>query len=359
MIAFKYPAEQATTRLLKIALQVGKTGVVAPVAHLEPVHLAGTTVKRASLHNADEIARKDIREGDNVIVEKAGEIIPQVVGVVTEDRTGSEEVFRMPAACPDCGSDVSRIGDEVCYRCMNFACSSQVKGRIRYYASRDNMDIEGLGDALVEQLYEAGLVKDVADLYDLRAEQLEPIERMGETSSRNLIAAIQTSKRRGLAHLISGLGIPHIGVAAARTLAAAFGSMDALKSASVEELQAIGEIGPVMAESIRRFFDNERNRRLLDRLDGEGVDMSLAESAASPRGALAGKRVVVTGALADMGRAEARRLIEAAGGIVQTGVGSKTDYLVAGEKPGSKLAKAQKLGIPVIDEATFVKLLKG
>ncbi|MFH0962659.1 MAG: NAD-dependent DNA ligase LigA [Planctomycetota bacterium] len=375
MIAFKYPAEQATTKLLEIAVQVGKTGILTPVAHLAPVLLAGTTVKRASLHNMDEIERKDVRVGDTVIVEKAGEIIPQVVGVVKEKRGGAEKRFRMPDKCPDCGGQVSRLGGEVYLRCMNLACPSQVKGRIKYYASRDNMDIEGLGEVLVDQLVSAGLVADVADLYHLTKDKFVELERMGEKSSENLLAAIEGSKDRDLSRLVSALGIPHIGVAAARTLAENFESLSALEGASVEELdKGMGhkdkgtktqgrkkgkkKVGLIMAQSIHGFLANERNRKLLARLEEAGVRTRERKRKAAT-GALAGKGVVVTGTLASMERAEAHRRIEEAGGKVQTGVSSKTGYLVVGTDPGSKLVKARALGVRTLTEEEFLKLLGG
>lgn len=357
MIAFKYAAEQARTTLRNIKVQVGKTGVLTPVAQLEPVQLAGTTVRRASLHNADEIARKDVRVGDTVVVEKAGEIIPQVVAVETEARDGREEVFVMPASCPVCGSEVTRIGDEVVHRCMNFSCPAQVKGRIQHYASRDNMDIEGLGEALVEQLVDKEMVKDVADLYELRVDKLAELERMGAKSSQNLVNAIGASKGQGLARLIGGLGIPHVGLAAARTLAATFGDMEELASAPAEELEAIEDIGPIMAQSIRRFFDNEENRGLLDRLMDAGVVMALEAAPDTSGGPLAGKGVVLTGTLASMGRAQAQRRIDAAGGIVQNSVSKRTAYVVVGENAGSKAAKAETLGVPTVTEEAFLKML--
>jgi len=358
MIAFKYPAEQAPTKLLDIKVQVGKTGVLTPVAQLEPVQLAGTTVKRASLHNADEIARKDVRVGDTVIVEKAGEIIPQVVAVEPDARTGKEKVFRMPASCPVCGSEVAQIGDEVCHRCMNSSCPAQVKGRIQYFAARDNMDIEGLGEALVEQLVDTQMVKNVADLYELRVEDLQALDRMGAKSSQNLVDAIRASKEQGLSRLIGGLGIPHVGLAAARTLAARFRELQELASASAEDLEKVEDVGPIMALSIRGFFDNEDNRKLLERLGKAGVKTQLADTAREVgEGPLAGKGVVVTGTLSTMGRSEAHRRIEAAGGIVQKSVGKTTAFLVVGEKGGSKLAKAEKLGVKTLTEETFLEIV--
>ena len=357
MIAFKYPAEQATTRLLDITVQVGKTGILTPVAHLEPVFLAGSTVKRASLHNAAETQRKDIRIGDTVIVEKAGEIIPQVVRVLVAERTGQEVCFRMPVTCPDCQGPVSRIGEEVFHRCLNVSCPGQVKGKIKYYASRGNMDIDGLGDALVEQLVGKGVVRDVADLYGLSEGDLINLERMGDKSAGNLIAAIRESKNRGLSRLVSGLGIPYVAAAAAEVLAGHFGTMDSLRSATVDELEAIEEIGPVMAQSIHDFFANEANRSLVSRLADAGVRMTASVDRART-GLFAGKSVVVTGTLATLTRQDAHQRIKQAGGKPQTSVSAKTGFLVVGDNPGSKLANAKALGVRVLSEEEFLKQLE-
>ncbi len=350
-VAYKFAAERAMTKLKSIVVQVGKSGTLTPVANLEPV-------KRATLHNADEIERKDIRVGDTVLVEKAGEIIPQVVEVLFDKRTGNEKPFKMPARCPVCGAPVTKDAEGVYYRCHNISCPAQIKARIRHFASRDAMDIEGLGPALIEQLVDRGLVKEVSDLYRLDADEIEKLERMGATSVRNLLEAIEESKTRDLYRLIHALGILHIGVSAARALAAQFESLDALASARAEEFAAVEGIGPVVAQSVIDFFADKRNRGTIERLRDSGVTMRRrTEPSVVPGGALAGRTFVLTGRLVGYTRDEAARIIEKAGGRVASSVSSKTDYVLVGDEPGSKLEKARQLGVRVIDESEFEALL--
>jgi len=356
MIAFKYPAEQALTRIESIVVQVGKTGILTPVANLKPVQLAGTTVKRATLHNADEIERKDIMVGDWVLVEKAGEIIPQVVEVVKDKRDGSQKPFRMPRKCPVCGAPVVQDEGEVYVRCSSMRCPAQLKARLRFFAHRNAMDIETLGAALIDQLVDIGLVADVADLYSLDMESVAALERMGRKSAENLLAAVEESKTRDLGNLIAALNIRHVGAAAARTLARHFGSLKALETASVDELEAIPEIGPVMAECIHDFFRSEENLKVIRKLEEAGVNTRLLQPVEEGARALEGKRFVVTGSLEHYSRAEIEKLIQELGGKVSSSVSSKTDYVVAGSSPGSKLEKARRLGINVISEGDFMKL---
>jgi DNA ligase (NAD+) len=342
-VAYKFAAERATTRLTSIVIQVGKSGTLTPVANLEPVSLAGTVVKRATLHNADEIKRKDIRVGDIVIVEKAGEIIPQVVEVVFKERKGDEKPFGMPRTCPVCGMPVSKDPDGVYHRCHNISCPAQLKARIRHFASRDAMDIEGLGPALIDQLVENDLSK---------------LERMGAKSALNLVESIENSKGMDLYRLVYGLGILHIGVNAARVLAARFRSFDELGAARVEELADVEGIGPIVAQSVVDFFAAGHNRGTIEKLRENGVNMRGTEPPSRAReGPLSGKMIVLTGKLAGYTRDEAGRLIERLGGKIASSVSSKTDYVLAGEDPGSKLDKARRLGVRVIDESEFERLV--
>jgi DNA ligase (NAD+) len=354
-IAYKFPAEQATTRLKEIVVQVGRTGTLTPVAVVEPVQLAGTTVSRATLHNEDEIRRKDIRVGDTVLMEKGGDIIPKVVAVITDKRTGREKPFRMPEKCPACGAPVERLEDEVAVRCTNVACPAQARRRIGHFAARGAMNIDGLGEKLIDQLLDSGLVEDYADLYALTAERVAALERMGETSARNLIKAIEASKAQPLGRLIFALGIPEVGTRAAEILAGAFGSLDELMNASADELEALDEIGPSTAESIVGFFHNKRNRAVIEKLRRAGVTMRGAERKAAGD-ALAGKTVVITGTLSRP-RAEFEAAIKANGGRPGASVSPKTSYVLVGESPGSKLDKARELGIPLLTEAEFWAML--
>jgi DNA ligase (NAD+) len=360
MIAYKFAAEQAVSKITSIVVQVGKTGTLTPVANLEPVHLSGTTVKRATLHNADEIARKDIREGDTVLVEKAGEIIPQVVKVLKEKRNGKEKEFKMPAQCPVCKADVAKDPEGVYYRCTNLGCPAQLKGRLQYFAGRSAMDIEGLGRALIEQLVAGGLVKDVADLYYLKKGDIEKLERMAEKSAENLIRGIEASKERDLARLITALGILHVGTTAAVILAGRFRTLDALMNAGVEELTEIPEIGPVMAKSIHQFFQSDANRKIIDKLKKAEVNTKKkgAEEAPPEESPFIGKTCVITGTLSRRSREEVQELIRKLGGKATSSVSSKTDFLIVGSDPGSKLDKAKKFGVKIIDEKEFEEMVK-
>ena len=356
MVAFKFQPEEAVTKLLRIDVQVGKTGVLTPVARLEAVKLAGTTVQNATLHNFDEIARKDIREGDEVVIEKAGEIIPQVVSVKKHSPGGKPP--QPPKKCPVCGGPVEKDAGGVYYRCQYPLCPAQIKQRIRYFATRAAMDVEGLGPALVEQLVDAGLVKDIADLYALKPQPLVELERMGIKSAENICREIERSKERDLNRLITALGIRQVGTHAAGVLARHFGTMEKLAAAGVEELTRIHEVGEITAKNIADFLARPETKKVLKRLADAGVNMkSLAES---PRGGgpLAGKTLVVTGTLKNYSRPEIEEKIASLGGRAASSVSKKTDYVVAGESPGSKLDKARKLGVKVIGEEEFDKLVR-
>jgi DNA ligase (NAD+) len=359
MIAFKYEAEQAVTKIVGINVQVGKTGKLTPVADLTPVTLAGTTVKRASLHNADEILRKDVRIGDTVVIQKAGEIIPQVVRVEVDARDGSETPFHFPKTCPSCGAPVVRREGEVDVHCTNSParCPDQLKEWIRWYAHRNAMDIDGLGTKLIDQLVDRGLVKTLADLYRLDEATLADLERMGKKSAGNLVAALEESKHRSLDRFVTGLTIRHVGTRGAEILAARFGTLEALRSASLEVLAGVPEIGPVVAASVHEFFQNPENQRLLDDLESVGVHPAEVKPVKADAGSLpfAGKTFVLTGTLPNRSRAEAEALIKTLGGKVTGSVSKSTSYVLAGDEPGSKLEKARQLGIPVLDEAEFEK----
>lgn len=359
-VAYKFPAEQAITVLREIQVSVGRTGVVTPVAIFDPVELAGTTVTRASLHNQDLIEARDLRVGDYIVVQKAGDIIPEVLRSLPERRTGSEVPFRMPGECPECGAPLVQLAGEVAVRCVNTSCPARLIEGIVHFASRDAMDIDGLGPALVTQLVRAGLVSTPADLYALQAEQVASLERMGERSARNLMEALARSKDRGLARLLFALGIPHVGAGVARSLAEHFGTVDALIAAATRDggqaLLSVPDVGPVIAESVSRFFAEPANQKLIADLRAAGVVMT-EERTAPGEGPLQGKRVVVTGTLATMSRKEAEDAIRAAGGIPSGSVSRNTDFVVAGEKAGAKLQKARELGITVLDEEGFLALL--
>lgn len=362
-MAYKFPAEQATARVEGIILRVGRTGVLTPTAVLTPVRLAGTTVSRAALHNEDYIREKDIHIGDTVIVQKAGDIIPEVVAVLPERRTGAEEAFTMPGRCPACGAAVVRPPGEAAHRCTGgLACPAQVLEGIIHFASRGAMDIQGLGPAIVAQLLEAGLIHDAADLYYLKKEDLVKLERFAEQSAGNLVAAIDASKEQPLERLLFALGIRNIGQRAARVLANHFGSLDRLAAASVEELTALPDIGPRIAGNIREFFSEPRNLAVLEKLKQAGVRLAAeALGAAAPdklAGPLTGKTFVLTGTLPGMTRREAEELITQAGGKVTSNVSRKTDYVIAGDNPGSKLDRARELGVPVIDADGLRQLLR-
>ncbi|MBN2713171.1 MAG: NAD-dependent DNA ligase LigA, partial [Planctomycetes bacterium] len=445
-IAYKFAPEQAETIVKNIRVQVGKSGALTPVADLEPVFLSGSTIQHASLHNADEVAKKDIRIGDHVLIEKAGEIIPQVVKSLPEKRDGSEAVFEMPSACPICGSEVVQIDDEVAHRCVNPFCPAQVREKILHFVSRDCMDMDGFGPAVIDQLLENRLIRDVADLFKITKDDLVPLERMAEKSAENLVEALEEAKSRGLARLLTALSIPHVGTTAAQLIAKEFGSIDRLMEASEEEISSIkaGEstsyrtlggksskilysalreetvrnrfkaenekdlakeieslglpgfgakrckavadgfgtarklldsserelgmvelgssqvrrtLGTAIATSLRQYLDSEAGKKLIARLQEAGVSMSAMQTASST--GASGKVFVITGTLEDLGRAEAKNLIEAAGGQVSGSISRSVDYLVAGEKAGSKLTKAQELGVAVIGKEEMLKLCSG
>ncbi len=356
-IAYKYPPEQQTTRLLDIEIAVGRTGVLTPTAVLEPVMLAGSTVGRATLHNADYIAEKDIRIGDFVILQKAGDIIPEVVRSLPERRTGNERVFRMPESCPSCGHPVCRDadGDGAACRCQNPACPAQNARAIIHFASKDAMDIDGLGPAVVELLLENRLIHDITDLYRLRAEPLRKLDRMGEKSAANLIAAIEKSKSAGLERLLFALGIRQVGAVAAEAIAARFGTLEACFTASFEDFCSIPDIGEITAANLTEFFASPATRELCDALISLGVETGSVRE--KPADTLAGKTFVLTGTLPNLTREEASEKIKAAGGRVLGSVSGKTSYVIAGEEPGSKLEKARQLGVPVLDEGGLLALL--
>jgi DNA ligase (NAD+) len=354
-ISYKFAAEQAETTVESIDVQVGKSGILTPVANLRPVQLAGTTVKRASLHNFDELNRLGVRCGDTVVVEKAGEIIPQVIEVKKKLRPVGTKPFKVPEKCPNCGSAVAKDEDGVYIRCVNPDCLGQLKERLKYFAGRGQMDIENLGTALIEQLVEAGLVKNFADLYKLQKPELIELERMAEKSADNVIRAIEASKTRPLWRFVTALGIRHIGAQSAQILAEYFGSLDALMSAGQQELADIDQIGPTMAESVCEYFRDPRNQVVIEELLTAGVAPQQPRARRSSK--LAGKTIVVTGSLENFTRQQIEQAIRQAGAKTSSSVSKKTDFVLAGENPGSKLDKARKLGVKVIDEKLFLELL--
>lgn len=354
-IAYKFPAEQVETVVKDIEINVGRTGVLTPTAILKDVFVAGSTVGRATLHNLDNIREKDVRIGDHVLVHKAGDIIPEIIKVLPEKRTGEEKIFEMPLNCPECGSPVIRLEGEVAHRCQNISCPARQREAIIHFVSRDAMNIEGLGPAVIQQLLAKGLIKDAADLYYLQYEKLIELERMGKKSAENLLAAIEKSKLRGLAPLIFALGIRHVGIKAGKILANKYGSMEALQGASQEELQSIPDIGAVMARSIVSFFQDRSNLNFLEKLRAAGVKMS-AEQTVKSR-IFEGKTIVVTGTLKEWDRRGIEELIEQYGGKASSSVSKRTAFVVCGENPGSKLEKALKLGVPVYSEEEFKELL--
>ncbi len=357
-IAYKFAAERAETRLNAITVQVGRTGVLTPVAELEPVVLAGTTVSRATLHNRDEIARKDIRVGDYVFVEKAGEIIPAVVGVNTARRMPECGAYVFPGKCPVCGTRTVQYEGEVALRCPNPDCPAQVRRRVQHFSSKAGVDIEGLGEAMVDTLVEKGWVRSITDIYRLKRDDLLTLGKSVEKSTDNLLAAIEASKRVELWRFINGLGITHVGVAAAKDLARKFGSLEALAEAKRDDLLAIEGIGETMADAIITYFNEPKNRTLVSRLFTLGV-APIAPARPAGGSALAGKTFVLTGTLPKLTREQATEMIEAAGGKVSGSVSRKTSYVLAGEEAGSKLEKAKSLGVPVIDEPEFRRMLNG
>ncbi|HEY9772323.1 MAG TPA: NAD-dependent DNA ligase LigA [Planktothrix sp.] len=358
-IAFKYPPEEADTIVEDIHFDVGRTGAVTPVAWLKPVHLAGTTVKRATLHNAEQIKRLDLRIGDTVVVRKAGEIIPEVLNVKVDKRPAGTEPFVYPTHCPICNTQLERIGQEVVYRCPNiYGCRAQIQRRIVHWVGRDAMDIDGVGESLIEQLVEHHLVESPADLYKLTEEQLLSLERMGKKSAQNILAAIAASKKRALANLIFALGIRHVGSSGAELLAEKFASMPNLMQSDAEEIAQIEGIGAKIAAAVVEYFTHQPNLELIEQLAAAGVSMESAETTKqSVAQTLTGKSFVLTGTLATMERSDAEKSIKSRGGKISSSVSKKTDFVVVGASPGSKLARAEELGITVIDEAAFKKLL--
>ncbi len=357
-LAHKFPAQEELTVIQSIEVQVGRTGAVTPVARLQPVFVGGVTVSNATLHNASEIKRLDVRVGDTVIIRRAGDVIPEVVSVVLDRRIGGSRAFRFPKRCPICGSDIVGDADQVVLRCSGgLFCSAQLKESIKHFASRRAMDIEGLGSKLVDQLVETGHVRDVADLFDLDLEVLLSLERMGEKSARNLLDAIDHSQNTSLGRFLFALGIPQVGEATANTLAEHFATLDRLRAADQSQLQAVSDVGPVVAEGVIRFFSQTDNQQVIDRLLAAGVIWP-DKQISVPSDKLAGKTFVLTGTLDQLTRDDAKQRLTDQGARVTGSVSGKTDFLVAGADPGSKLVKAEELGIPVLDEIAFLLLLE-
>lgn len=355
-IAYKFEAEQATTIINDITLQVGRLGTITPVAELDPVLLAGTTVKRASLHNEDEIHRKDIRIGDTVVVEKAGEIIPQVISVVNPDRKNRSSEFQFPKTCPACNSELIKYEGEVAWRCINPECPPQVRIKIEHFAARDALDIEGLGESVVDQLVSENLISNYADLYDLSVDQIIPMERMAEKSAQNLIDGIASSKEQPFEKVLYALGIRFVGKTIAKDLAEAFKNLENLQSATEEELLGVDSIGPRIAESVIEFFNNEINQKIVKRLQEAGLQFEIEEKELASN-ILEGKKIVLTGTLPTLSRNEAKELIEKHGGKTASSVSKNTDFVLAGESAGSKLTKAQNLGVEILDEENFLTMI--
>ena len=356
-IAYKFPPEEKETVVKAVTVQVGRTGALTPVAELDPVLLAGSTISRATLHNADYIAEKDIRIGDHVLIRKAGDVIPEVVRPLTDKRDGTETAFEMPETCPECGEKTVRLPGEAVTKCVNVNCPAQIFRRIVHFASRDAMNIEGLGPAVVRALLDRKLIADIADIYTLKnqRESLTAIDKMGKKSVDNLIKAIETSKSRPLSKLVFSLGIPLVGQSGAKALAVHFGSMDAIAGASFEELTGIPDVGQRMAEAVIDFFESEANRHIISDLKAAGLTMT-EEMPSQNDTSLAGKTFVLTGTLPSMGRREAKALLERCGAKVSGSVSKKTNYVVAGENPGSKAEKAASLGVPIIDEQALLAM---
>ena len=356
-LAYKYPAEEATTVVREIGVQVGRTGTLTPVAHFDPVVLAGSTVKRSTLHNYEDLSRKDVRIGDTVVIEKGGDVIPKVVRVILEKRPKGAKPFRMPEKCPECGDPVVREEGEVATRCVNPACPAVVREALRHFCGRRAMNIEGLGEKLVDQLVTAGLLTDVASIYDLEASGLAELERWGEKSAANLIEEIEKSKGNDASRLLFALGIRHVGEKAAKTLIGRFGSIDALAAASESELQSVDEVGPNTAAALSAWFAHPRQRALVESLRRHGVRLDGQIQERPAEGALAGKTVVITGTLSGITREEAAERLAAAGAKVSGSVSKKTDYVVVGESAGSKLDKARALGVPVVGWEEMLEIL--
>jgi DNA ligase (NAD+) len=354
--AYKFPAQQATTKLRAILVNVGRTGAVTPYADLEPVFLAGSTISKATLHNAQEVARKDIRPGDFVLIEKAGDVIPKVVMSLPQRRPGGSDEpqpWVMPTTCPICGTGLTRGEEEAVWRCENTSCPARLRRSLEHFASRRAMNIEGFGESLVDSVVTHGLVEDPADVYDLTADQLAALDRMGKKSAANVVREIEKSRAAGLSRVIYALGIRHVGERGAAALAGAFGSMDALRAAPLEQLQAVPDVGPVVAASVRTWLDAPANQHLVERLKEKGVDLTAPLVAAGAPGPLSGQTWVITGTLDSLTRDEAQALLEAQGAKVSGSVSKKTTTLLAGRDAGSKLEKARTLGVPIIDEAEF------
>ena len=358
-ISCKFPARQVTTQIEKIEVQVGRTGVLTPVAILSPVQLAGATITHATLHNEQELIRKDVRVGDTVFLERSGDVIPKITAVLTDQRKGTEKVFRLPDHCPVCETPVQRSEDEAAIRCVNIACSAQLKRRIEHFASRNALDIDGLGPAIVEQLVEVGLIQDVADLYALKQEDVANLERMGKKSAENLINAIEASRDIPVAKVLFGLGIPHVGANVAELLIDHFPSIDALAAASPEAIEHIHGIGPQIAESLLHFFSQPRVQEFLKRLKDAGLQWTAESDAptAPPTSIFTDNTFVLTGSLSTMTRAEASEQIKERGGKVSSNVSRNTDYLIAGESPGSKYDRAIQLDVPILTEQEFTEKL--
>ncbi len=356
-IAFKYEAERTETILRVVDCQVGRLGTITPVAHFDPVHLAGTTVTTASLHNFDQVKRLDLRIGDTVLVEKAGEIIPQVVNVVTAKRRRGARRVAQPRGCPACRGGLARDEGGVYLRCVNPECPAQIRERLRFFAARNQMDIEHLGPAVIDQLVERGLVRQFGDLYRLAKQDVVAMDRMGDKSADNLLEAIEASKSRGPARLLAGLGIRHVGGRAAEVLVGRYGAIEAIAAATVEELTEVEEIGPVIAASVRQFFDSKAGKAAVRRLRDVGVKMGAAKRRAVGESPLGGMSVVVTGTLDSMSRKEAEDAIKAAGGRAASSVSKKTAFVVVGDSPGSKADKAASLGVETVDEQEFIRRL--
>lgn len=357
-IAYKFPAEEKETRLLAVEINVGRTGIIAPTAILEPVSLAGSTVSRASLHNFDLIKERDIRIGDKVMLHKAGDIIPEVLRPLADKRTGSEQMVMPPSRCPACNSQALRLEGEVAYRCENINCPARLKESLVFFASREAMDIDGMGPAIVEQLVNREMVKNIDDLYRLEETQLSALERMGSKSAHNLLKAIEDSKKRPLSRLITALGIRHIGAKSAKVLTRYYNHIDDFFKVAEEDLTVIPDIGVKMAESIVSFFTEPRNRESIENLKNLGLNVH-EEKSSSGAALLSGKTFVLTGALSSLSRSQASELIENMGGKVSSSVSKKTDYVVAGEDPGSKYDKAVQLGLTILNEDEFTKLMEG
>jgi len=356
-IAYKYPARQAQTKLLDIQLQVGRTGRITPVAVLDPVLLSGTTISRATLHNEDEIRRKDIKISDHVIIEKGGEVIPKVVGVVKKRRTGKEKPFHFPQTCPVCREKIYRLPGEADWRCVNSSCPAQIKGAILHFASRQAMDIEGLGSVLVEKLVDQGILKGLGDIYELNLKTVSSLERMGEKSAQNLIDAIEQSKDKEFVRVLYALGIPNIGINASNLLANEFGSIDNIIKAKFEDLSRIDGIGEIIAQSIINYLNSKENLRLIEDLKKRGLRFSIAKEKRKNL-FLKGKSFVFTGELDSMTRPEAQALVRKYGGHPTSSVSKKTDFVVVGTVPGSKYEKAKKLGVEIVNEKEFLAMIK-